>query len=333
VRLPLRRSGNNGSIRLFFATDLHGSEVCFRKFLAAASVYRVDVLVLGGDLTGKTLFPVVRERGRFTLGIESGAPTVETAEELDAYTRRAADRGGYGVVLERDEADGLAADDDTVHALIVREAARRASDWRALAEERLAPSGVQCFVSGGNDDPPEVLDALRGDGVPPAGRVVFCDGLVTPLVGDWEIASLGYSNPTPWRTPREVPEDELEARVDALADRVRDPARTVFNLHVPPVGSGLDRCPELDVSTDPPTPVRIGGELVFTNAGSTAVREALLRYQPPVSLHGHIHESRAATSIGKTLALNPGSEYGDGVLRGVIVTLSATRVVHQFTAG
>lgn len=333
MRLPLRRSGTNDSVRLFFATDLHGSEVCFRKFLAAAGVYRVDVLVLGGDLTGKTLFPVVRESGHFSLGLESGGPTVDTAKDLDAYAKRAADRGGYCIVLERDEADALATDDNAVHALIVSEAAKRAADWRALAEERLAATEVRCFVSGGNDDPPEVLAALRGDGDRPPDRVVFCDGLVTRLAGDWDLASLGYSNPTPWRTPREVPEDELEARIDALADGLRDPTRTVFNLHVPPVGSGLDRCPELDVSTDPPTPVRIGGEIVFTNAGSTAVRDALLRYQPPVSLHGHIHESRAATTVGTTLALNPGSEYGDGVLRGVIVTLSATRVVHQFTAG
>ena len=58
-----------------------------------------------------------------------------------------------------------------------------------------------------------------------------------------------------------------------------------------------------------------------TPVGSTAVRDAVQRVQPLLSLHGHIHESRGATKIGSTLALNPGSSYEEGILQAAIVNL------------
>jgi Icc-related predicted phosphoesterase len=68
--------------------------------------------------------------------------------------------------------------------------------------------------------------------------------------------------------------------------------------------------------------------------GSTAVREAIERHQPVLSLHGHVHESRGTAKIGRTLAINPGSEYNQGLLRGAIVQLNKGKVkMHQLTAG
>jgi Icc-related predicted phosphoesterase len=60
--------------------------------------------------------------------------------------------------------------------------------------------------------------------------------------------------------------------------------------------------------------------------GSTAVRDAIERYQPALSLHGHIHEARGVHWLGRTLALNPGSEYAEGTMKGAIVNLEPTRV-------
>jgi len=56
--------------------------------------------------------------------------------------------------------------------------------------------------------------------------------------------------------------------------------------------------------------------------GSTAVRELIEEYQPPLSLHGHIHESRGKTRIGETIAINPGSVYSEGSLQGAVIDLA-----------
>ncbi|MEA2401802.1 MAG: uncharacterized protein QOK00_2205 [Thermoleophilaceae bacterium] len=327
----MRRRGlkRRDELRLFFATDLHGSETCFRKLISAAKVYEVDALVMGGDLTGKSLRPLVAGEHGYHIGLHANGGPVLDEEEAQAYANEAAAAGTYCVKVDAAEAERLA-DPMGVDARLTAEAAARVAGWMALAQERLAGTDVQLFVTAGNDDPPEVLAAAAGAY---GDNVVYCDGATTRIRDRVDLVSFGYSNPTPWRTPRELTEDELRERIEALIAGVDDPSESVFNLHVPPVASGLDRCPELDASTDPPTVVRIGGEVVIGDAGSSAVRDALSEHQPLVGLHGHIHESRASAKIGSTLALNPGSDYGDGLLRGVIVVLDGRRVVHQFTSG
>jgi Icc-related predicted phosphoesterase len=327
-----RRARGADTRRLFFATDLHASEACFRKFLAAARVYEVDLLVLGGDVMGKALVPLVEDSsGRgVRRGLAPNAPLVCEETEIEVLVRRVADEGNYAVRVSPERAQQLAGDPQELHVELTAQARRRIEAWARLAEERLGESGIRCYVTGGNDDPEEVLEPLRrGEG----SSLSFCEGEVEDLGGGISILSLGYSNHTPWRTPRELSEEELLRRIEALASQAPDPQRTIFNLHVPPIGSGLDRCPELDTSSDPPAVVRVGGEVQYCDAGSTAVREALTEYQPFLSLHGHIHESRAATRLGGTLALNPGSEYATGTLKGAIATLDVKRPSFQFTTG
>jgi Icc-related predicted phosphoesterase len=333
VKRPLPRwVRKSGARRLFFATDLHASEACFRKFLAAARVYEVDLLVLGGDVMGKAIVPLIEDTpGRgVRRGLARGAPLVREEPEIEALIRRVADEGSYAVRVSRERAQQLVADPQELHVELTAQARRRIEAWAQLAEERLGESGTRCYVTGGNDDPEEVLEPLRRDGSSP---LVFCEGEVEDLGEGISILSLGYSNHTPWRTPRELSEDELLSRIEALASQTPDPRRTIFNLHVPPIATGLDRCPEVDTSSDPPTVVRVGGEVQYFDAGSTAVRDALEEFQPFLSLHGHIHESRAATRLGGTLALNPGSEYSTGTLKGAIATLDVERPSFQFTTG
>ena len=70
----------------------------------------------------------------------------------------------------------------------------------------------------------------------------------------------------------------------------------------------------------------------MASVGSIAVRAAIEKYQPLLGLHGHIHESRSAQKIGRTLCINPGSEYGEGVLRGILLELSSKGLEdHVFT--
>lgn len=328
-----RRSGGERGkrrLKLFFATDLHASDVCFEKFLTGARVYEADVLVLGGDLTGKSVIPLVRNGSGYREGLDPNARVLAGEDELRDFEAHVADLGSYSVRVERDEAEALAEDHDALTETIAREAAARVSRWAALADERLRGSDVRCYVTGGNDDPPAVLEALeRASGE----AVEFCDGRAVEIAEGTELVSVGYSNPTPWRTPREVPEERLRELIETAVGEASDPGSALFNIHPPPRDTGLGRCPELDTSSDPPTPVRVAGEVVYTDAGSSAVRDTLMEHQPLLGLHGHIHESRAAAEVGATIAINPGSTYREGVLRGVLVTLQGRRVSYQFTSG
>jgi Icc-related predicted phosphoesterase len=146
----------------------------------------------------------------------------------------------------------------------------------------------------------------------------------------YTMVSLGYSNVTPFDSPRELEEDELYRRVEALAGEVDDLSRCIFNLHVPPYASQLDTAPALDEQL---RVVTTAGQPKLVPVGSTAVRELIERFQPLVALHGHVHESRAATRIGRTLCINPGSDYHTGRISGVLVHLKGDRADYQFVVG
>jgi Icc-related predicted phosphoesterase len=143
--------------------------------------------------------------------------------------------------------------------------------------------------------------------------------------------SSGLSNITPFDCPRDLPEDQLLEKLEAMATQVEDMTRCVFNFHVPPFASGIDEAPALDEQLRP----QIGSQGVVTEpVGSKSIRQIIEKYQPLLTLHGHIHESRGQAKIGRTLCLNPGSEYSEGVLRGLIVTIQDDTVVsHQMTSG
>ena len=149
--------------------------------------------------------------------------------------------------------------------------------------------------------------------------MTFAEGKLIDLDG-FHLVSMGWTNPTPWDTFREAPEEELAPKIDAIAELVPDMERTIFNFHAPPYGTGLDEAPALDATLRP-----IHGGAVMKPVGSKAVRDAIVRYQPMLSVHGHIHESRGIKKMGRTLAINPGSVYGDGVLQGALLELNAKK--------
>jgi Icc-related predicted phosphoesterase len=318
---------------LFFATDVHGSEPTFRKFINAGKFYDVKYLILGGDITGKILVPIIALGGnRYRATVQGSTVNLQGDDELADLKRKLAKLGFYDCVVSPADYQQLADDPAQVDKIYQEKARERLAAWVRLAEERLAGSDIHCYITGGNDDSPEVLSVLQQEA---RERVVPCEGLVLDLGGDGhQMVSLGYSNPTPWNTPREISEEALKQEITQLLDGVHDFSRVVFNFHVPPIDSTLDTCPMLDTSTDPPTVVTSGGEPVLFGAGSSAVRAAIEKHQPLLSLHGHIHESRGVIQIGRTTAANPGSEYGEGILRGIIVNLSGEKVAGtQMTSG
>jgi Icc-related predicted phosphoesterase len=239
--------------------------------------------------------------------------------------------GFYWAVMDGDEHRALTADRAALAGLFDRLARERLADWIAFGEDRLRGTGVRCYLTGGNDDTPAVLEVLEGID---RNLVIPCEHRVVELDGHHTMVTVGYSTPTPWDTPREASEEEIAAAIEATVSSVPDPGQCVFNLHAPPIDSGLDRCLQVDASTDPPTPVIRGGQPVWTVAGSRSVREAIARYQPVAGLHGHVHESPGRVKLGRTQCFNPGSEYSQGVLSGLIVSICDGRVTaFQHTTG
>lgn len=311
--------------RIFFTTDIHGSDRCFRKFLNAGTFYGVDHLILGGDITGKSLVPVVRTSGGYSATYQDHRYSNMTEAERRDLEQLIRDNGHYPVVGEHDELAALADESlrEQAFVIAVTEAIER---WVGLAEERLRETGIRCFITPGNDDYWEIDEPLQQSDV-----VEFVEGRRVALDETREMITTGYSNVTPWRSPRELDESLLLARLESMLEGSVDLSTLVAVIHPPPFGTDLDQAPAIDSDYRIQSEV---GSVKMTSVGSHAVREFLEERQPLLGLHGHVHESRGAQYLGRTLCLNPGSEYTTGILTGAIVTLDGDKVAgYQFVSG
>lgn len=306
----------NKSTRIFFTTDVHGSTVVFKKFINAGKFYEAQVLILGGDMIGKIIVPIVSQGGgQFNANYLGKLYEVAEGEELNKLEANLENSGLYPVRLTPDEVQAYKDDRSLVEKRFAEEASARLSRWLDIAEERLRGTGIRCYVQPGNDDPYEVDSVFRSSEI-----IQNVDGHLIQLDEHHEMVNVGAANQTPWNCPRDKTEEELEQMIERVAGQVKNPAQAVFNLHVPPYDTNLDIAPELDDNLTPK--LSLGGGFKMVPVGSKAVRKAIEKYQPLLSLHGHIHESRSAQKIGKTMCINPGSEYGEGILRGVVLELS-----------
>jgi uncharacterized protein len=217
-------------------------------------------------------------------------------------------------VTTTQDAERLSTDESGRDELLERLMSERVAAWMALATERLADGPVPLYLIPGNDDDFVIDSILNQPGYTP----VNADGKVLDMPGDLQLLACGWSNHTPWQTPREETEDELYARLDALAQQVHDPRHAVFMIHVPPHDSGLDTAPLLDENLRPTVSA---GDVLRGPVGSTAVRRLIETYQPVLAVHGHIHESGGERKIGDTLCINPGSEANHGILRGYLIDI------------
>ncbi len=314
------------SIKVYYASDIHGSDRLWRKFINAGAFYEVDVLVMGGDITGKAVVPIMRDANGLRAPEVIGERVAPEAE-LDAIETQIRNRGFYPYVTTEEELAQAHGDQAAVTALFNRAMADSVRRWLKLAEERLRGSHTRLYVMLGNDDEPELQEVLGASALN-----VSCEDVPVELGEGIQMLSCGYANPTPWNSPRELPEPELAAHLEQLVAALDDPSRSVFNLHVPPKGTALDQAPELDESLKP---VVRGGSVAMAPAGSAAVRSLIERYQPLVALHGHIHESRGMTKVGRSVCINPGSEYAEGVLHGALLVLDRKRGLrnHQLVSG
>ncbi|HEY7422456.1 MAG TPA: hypothetical protein VH541_10635 [Gaiellaceae bacterium] len=309
-------------MRLFFATDIHGSEVCWRKFLNSGKHYEVDAIVLGGDMTGKALVPVINDGGdRWHATLLENREELVGEDAVKAFEEAVIRRGYYPFRTTPDEVRELHENEERWHALFAEHMLGTVERWMQLADERLADTGIRCFVCPGNDDQLEVDEIVSQ-----AKRVELAEGRVVELDDGFQMVSSGWANRTPWDTYREEDEPDLEARIARMVEQVTsDPERTIFSLHCPPHRTGLDDAPELTADMR----LKDAGRSTVP-VGSTAVRQAIERHQPVLSLHGHIHEARGSTRIGRTLCINPGSSYEQGQLLGAVVDLDGKKKVKRF---
>jgi len=300
-------------IRIFFATDIHGSERCWMKFVNAGKFYNANILILGGDLTAKGFVTLIEQpNGKFETVFRGKELTLQSEEELERVEKMIRAAGFYTYRTTPQEIEELSQSDAKREEVTLRLAMESLERWIQIADERLEGTNIKLYLTAGNDDPFEIDSILRRNW----RNVIDAEGKVVRLDGDHEMISTGYGNITPWKCPRDVSEEKLSEKIDMMISQVEDVTKCIFNFHVPPYDSRLDDAPEIDEEFK----MKYSGAKLVP-VGSRAVRAAIERYQPLLALHGHIHESKGSCNIGRTLCLNPGSAYTEGVLQGVLIDL------------
>ncbi len=314
------------SFKCYYASDIHGSELLWRKFLNAGKFYGADVLIMGGDIAGKAVIPIVRRDGAL-YAPEIAGDQAFREDEIPQLEARIRDRGLYPHQMTSDEVALTHGDQAATDALFLQVMESTLTRWLEMAAERLDPARTRLYVMLGNDDEPALREILAAS---PA--VVDPEDVVVDLGEGIQMMSCGFANPTPWHSPREMPEEQLRSHLESLVAQLDDPSRSVFNLHVPPIRTSIDTAP---VVSEDLAPVIQGGAVLMGSAGSEAVRAVIETYQPLIALHGHIHESRGVAKLGRTICVNPGSEYGEGVLHGALLEFDGKKGLkrYQLTSG
>jgi uncharacterized protein len=297
-------------LKVFYATDLHGSEVCWRKLVNAGPFYQADVVICGGDMTGKAMIPIVGDGSRWEVTFQDLPYTLESEDQVRAIEKKIINRGYYPVRVSREEMNAMVADQSLVDQRFKEAMLATVERWMDVAEEKLAGRDIRLIVCPGNDDMFDVDKVIARSSVVEMGEAKVLD------LSGLSMVSMGWTNPTPWNTYREAPEDKLRNRIERMVSKTSDLRRTIFNFHAPPFGSNLDDAPALDEDMK-----YLHGGRAMRPVGSKAVREAIVEHQPLLSLHGHIHEGKGTQRLGKTLAVNPGSAYEEGVLQGTLLEL------------
>ncbi len=304
-------------MKLFFATDIHGSEICWKKFLAATKFYEVDTLILGGDMTGKAIVPIIAQgNDEYKVTLLEQESILHGKEAVDKMVQTIMNRGYYPYVTDPDEVQEIASSPDKMDKLFMDEVLGTMQRWMDYADKKLAGTGCGCYVCPGNDDVFEI-DAV----IASSNCVRSLEGQVIELDEYHEMANSGWSNPTPWDTHREEPDEALLTRLEKVIAKVKNPSMAVFNFHPPPYGSGLDEAPEL---TKDLRQAYAGRSMI--PVGSKAVMSMIDKYQPILGLHGHIHEGKGTRKYKKTLCVNPGSMYEQGMLSGAVIELKPNKV-------
>ncbi len=310
-------------LTILYVADIHGSDRCFRKWLNAGAHYGADVLIVGGDLTGKILVPVTPAGTGWASRWDGADVHLETEAELATFAKMLREQGVYAHVASPEEIAAIRSDIAAERAAFTVHKLRQLEEWVGLADGRLRGRSVRAFVMAGNDDPADL------DGVLSSGELIADVGdRVIELAPGIHMASVGESTPTPWHTPRELPDDELGAKMRRVVDELPADGVGIWNFHMPPYDTGVDVVPKLDEQ------LRVqyrAGQPEMVPVGARSLRALIEERRPRIALHGHIHEGRGRYTIGPTVGFNPGSQYQDGVLLGILLQVSAQKGLRNYT--
>ena len=304
--------------RILFATDMHGSEGVWRKFLNASAMLKVDVAICGGDLTGKMIVPIVEHKnGKYSYYHLKKTHTIDSSE-IEKAIKDIKGIGYYPYVTTESEYEEMTKNPKKVDEVFHKVMLSTLKDWLDLIPEKL-PKETRVIVCPGNDDRFPVDDLVNNH-----KHVINGEGKVIEIDDQHEMISCGWVNPSPWKTTREEEEDKLEERLEKYISQLKNVENAIFNFHAPPYQTKLDEAPLLDKDLNP---IIQGGRVIMVPVGSKAVRKMIEKYQPFLGLHGHIHEASGSMKIGRTYCVNPGSEYAEGILRAFLIEFKGNKII------
>ncbi|WP_338603882.1 hypothetical protein V6M85_05240 [Sulfolobus tengchongensis] len=316
-----KQNDSGSSVRVLFTSDLHASHTVFKKFINAGKIYKVNGLIIGGDIAGKSLVPII-DLGNNKYNVQD---KIISSNELNGLIEKFKSEGTYYAILSKSDYEEALQNKKLQDELFKNAIISTIREWMRIAEERLKDYKIPIFINLGNDDPEYLFDTLKESEIFRVGEGEIFD------FNGYEIVSYGYVNPTPWNTFREKREEEIYKDLSKIVSRISNYSRAIYNFHAPPYNTNLDNAPLLDENLKP---VVRGGEIVYTHVGSKSVRKIIEETNPLLGLHGHIHESRGFDKINSTLVINPGSEYSSGLLHAALIVLEGESVkAHQFILG
>src|SRR5256885_1588878 len=205
--------------RIFYVTDLHGSEICWKKFLNAGAFYKADVVILGGDVTGKAMVPIVQKaNGAWDASLQDHRQTLESESEVVEFEKRVMNRGYYPIRVSDAEYVAMQEDPVLVDKRFKEVMLDGTERWIDMAEDKLAGTGIRAIACPANDDMFEIDDLLAH-----ASFVETGDDDHPIEIDGFKIISMGWTNPTPWHTFREEPEEGIAKRIETALQHADDP--------------------------------------------------------------------------------------------------------------
>jgi Icc-related predicted phosphoesterase len=312
-------------IRIFFTADIHNSELVFRKILSIPSLYNPDVMIISGDLTGKAIVPIIKkEDGSYICTLQGEKHVMKNEKEVKEFETKLLNKGIYPYICSKEEVTELQNDQAKLDALFKKLTVERIEYWVRELEEKV-PENVMVLMMPGNDDIWEIDEIISS-----SKRVINPLKKVVNMEYGYQIISLDCVNPTPWNTPREADENEIMKMLEKYLEKIENTGKVICNFHCPPYNTNIDLAPKLDKKL---RPVYKFGELELQHVGSKSIRKFMEKYSPLLGLHGHIHEAEGYDKVGRTLVINPGSQYSAGMLKGIIVDLDRNGIVRWFKIG
>ena len=253
-----RTAPASSTSRVFYATDVHGSERTFRKFINGAKFYKVDHIIMGGDITGKFLVPIVHEHdSHFRVTLQG------TTEAVEGETAAAGGQGAHRDARLLPHHRGARTSCTPCR--------RTRTSRRGLPSAGARAPGA--LDSAGRRAPRrhrrEVVRHGRQRRPPPtsstcSGRRTASTSSIARNASSWSTTSTRWPTAATAIRPRGTRRGRRKRRrwrshLERAVEGIEDFTSAIFNMHVPPYDCTLDECPKLDWSTDPPTPIVVAG--------------------------------------------------------------------------